>query len=66
MSKNLGPHNAATQLSVVHSSAIVGITQSVLQANVVVSGTVKAANISNKTTVTNNKVTSTMTVVLKF
>lgn len=66
MAKNLVAHSTATQLSIIHSTAIVSITQTVLQANVVTSGKVKAADISNKTTVTNNKVTSKMSVVLKF
>ena len=66
MANNLVAHSTATQLSIIHSTAIVSIAQTVLQAIAVTSGKVKAADISNKTTVTNKQVTIKISVVLKF
>ena len=58
--------STATQLAVIDQSAVVGITQTILQASVVTNGQVKNASIQNKTVMKKGKVVNTTSVSLSF
>ena len=59
-------HSTATQLAIINQSAVVGITQTVLQASVVTNGIVKTANISSIAVVKKGTVVNKMSVSLSF
>ena len=59
-------NSTATQLAVINQSAVVGITQTVLQSSVVTNGQVKNAKVNSKAVVKKGKVSNTMSVSLSF
>ena len=59
-------NSTATQLAVINQSAVVGITQTILQASVVTNGKVTKASVNSKAVVKKGKVTNTMSVSLSF